>query len=56
LEAVESGIESFETAFMAHVVLPDGSTVGEHVGLAIARTYATGTMQPLLPPPKPAVD
>jgi hypothetical protein len=52
LEAVESGIESFETAFLAHVVLPDGSTVGEHVGPAIARTYATETMQPLLPAPK----
>lgn len=53
LEAVESGIESFEDAFLAHVVLPDGSTVGQHVSPAIARTYATGTMQPLLPPPKP---
>lgn len=31
LEAVESGIESFEIAFMPYVVLPDGRTVAEHV-------------------------
>jgi hypothetical protein len=52
LEAVESGIESFEEAFMSHVVLPDGKTVGDYVGPAIARTYETNTMQPLLPAPK----
>jgi len=31
LEAVESGIESFEVAFMPYVVLPDGKTVADHV-------------------------
>jgi hypothetical protein len=31
LECVETGIESFETAFMPYVVLPDGKTVAEHV-------------------------
>jgi hypothetical protein len=56
LESVESGIETFESAFLANVVLPDGSTVGQHVSPAIARTYATNTMQPLLPAPKPSVD
>jgi hypothetical protein len=31
LECVETEIESFETAFMPYVVLPDGKTVAEHV-------------------------
>jgi hypothetical protein len=31
LESVESGIESFDVAFMAHIVLPDGKTVADHV-------------------------
>lgn len=29
LESVESGIETFEQAFLAHVMLPTGDTVGE---------------------------
>lgn len=29
LESVESGIETFEQAFLAHVMLPTGETVGE---------------------------
>ena len=32
LEAVESGIVTFEEEFMAHFVLPSGRTVGEVVG------------------------
>jgi hypothetical protein len=56
LEAVESGIESFDVAFMANVVLPDGTTVGDRVVPAIVKTYETGSMQPLLPAPKPPVD
>src|SRR5262245_22578803 len=31
LEAVESGITSFEDEFMAHIVMPDGQTVGTHL-------------------------
>jgi hypothetical protein len=49
LESVESGIETFEEAFLAHVQMPDGHTIGEHVKPGIARAYETGTMQPLLP-------
>lgn len=30
-EAVECGIVSFEAEFMAHMVMPDGRTVAEHV-------------------------
>jgi hypothetical protein len=37
LEAVETGIESFEIAFMPYVVLPDGKTVAEHVLPALAK-------------------
>jgi 2-polyprenyl-6-methoxyphenol hydroxylase-like FAD-dependent oxidoreductase len=36
-ESVETGIESFETAFMPYVVLPDGKTVAEHVLPALAQ-------------------
>jgi hypothetical protein len=49
LETVASGIESFEVAFMAHVVLPDGSTVGQHAARSIALAYERNTMVPLLP-------
>jgi hypothetical protein len=31
LESVESGIETFDQAFLAHVMLPSGETVGEHM-------------------------
>lgn len=51
LEAVESGITTFEDEFMAHIRMPDGRTVGEHVKPTIASVYDTGQMLPLLPPP-----
>jgi len=31
MEAIDCGIETFEEAFLAHLVLPDGSTVAEHL-------------------------
>lgn len=40
LESVSSGIESFETAFMAHIVLPDGSTAGDIVRPMIDTAYS----------------
>jgi len=49
LEAVESGIATFEEEFLAYVVMPDGQTVGEHVLPNVERAYATGRMPPLLP-------
>jgi hypothetical protein len=49
LEAVETGIETFEEAFMAHIVLPDGRTVAEHVQPAIAHAYQTGEIRPFIP-------
>jgi hypothetical protein len=51
LEAVDSKIESFEEAFLAHVVMPDGKTVAEHTAERIEQSYSSGTMMPLLPAP-----
>lgn len=52
LESVESKIESFEEAFLAHIVLPDGITVGQHTQESIAKAYETKSMVPLLPGPR----
>jgi hypothetical protein len=52
LESVESEIETFEEAFMAHVIMPDGRTVGEHAIPRIAAAYDNNEVGPLLPGPK----
>lgn len=52
LEAVASGITVFEDEFMAHVVMPDGTTVGEAVRPRIEQAYRTGKMVPLIAGPK----
>jgi hypothetical protein len=52
LESVESKIETFEEAFLAHVVMPDGVTIGQHAKPSIARAYSENRMVPLLPGPK----
>lgn len=44
LEAVTSGIVSFEQEFLSYVLLPDGSTVAERVTPMIAEAYDTGAM------------
>lgn len=49
LEAVESGIVSFEQEFMAHLLLPDGTTVAEWMEPQLVEVYATGRMPALLP-------
>ena len=49
LEAVESGITVFEDEFMAHIVLPNGQTVGTWMKPQIAKAYELGTMPALLP-------
>lgn len=51
LESVDAQIETFEQAFLAHVTMPDGMTIHEHVQHALQLAYQTGEMQPLLPPP-----
>ncbi len=54
LEAVASGITTFEDEFLAHIVMPDGQTVATHVKPRIAAAYETGSMQALLPAPRAA--
>lgn len=51
LEAVESGITEFDDEFLAHIQLPNGSTVGQFMLPQIETAYATGKMPPLLPAP-----
>jgi hypothetical protein len=46
LEAVESGIATFEEEFLAQIVLPDDATVGQWVLPKIAEIYETGRMPP----------
>lgn len=53
LVSVHASIETFEEAFLAHVVLADGSKVGDAVRPAIEHQYKTGRMTPLLGGPKP---
>jgi hypothetical protein len=48
LEAVESGIESFDEAFLSHIVMPNGQTMAEHSLPYIKEAYSTGKMPPLL--------
>lgn len=49
LEAVESEITVFDEEFMAHIILPDGKTVSQHMIPQIVHAYEHGSMPPLLP-------
>ncbi len=49
LEAVESGISCFEDEFLANIVLPDGSLVGNFMRPQIEQVYSSGNMPALLP-------
>jgi len=40
LEAVEAGITEFQDEFLAHIMLPDGSTVGERMVAHLDELYA----------------
>jgi hypothetical protein len=48
LEAVESGIESFDEAFLSHIVMPNGQTMAEHSLPYVREAYESGKMPPLL--------
>lgn len=48
LESVNSGITSFEDEFLAHVVLPNGQTVGAAMKPALEDAYSSGKMPKLL--------
>jgi hypothetical protein len=56
LEAVETGIESFEQAFMPYLMLPDGTTAGEFLIPQVQAAYETGEMPSLLPAARPALE
>lgn len=49
LESVESGIMVFEDAFMAHMVLPNGTTVSSFMRPQIESAYNKGEMPKALP-------
>lgn len=49
LEAVEAGITEFEDEFLAHIMLPDGTTFGDWARPQIAASYEANTMPALLP-------
>lgn len=49
LESVEIGLVSFEEAFMAHIMLPNGESVGQAILPKVAEAYETNTMPSLLP-------
>lgn len=55
LESWQAGIEGFEEAFLAQILLPSNSTVAEWLGPQIAETYRSGAMPPLLALPEPKV-
>lgn len=48
LEAVASGITTFENEFLAHVVLPNGGTVGEWIAPQLEASYKSGGMPSML--------
>lgn len=48
LEAVSTGIASFEDEFLAYTVLPDGTTVAEHVHAEIEAAWRSGGRAPRL--------
>jgi hypothetical protein len=48
LEAVESGIATFDEEFMNWILLPNGQTVGDMIRPKIEQVYLTGELPPLL--------
>lgn len=48
LVAVEDGVSQFEEEFLAHIVLPDGQSVGSYMIPQVEKAYETGKMPPLL--------
>lgn len=51
LECIEAGIETFEEAFLAHIVVPgkNGATFGQLMIPELTRAIETGEMPKLLP-------
>lgn len=56
LEAITAGIETFDQAFLAHIVIPGGQTVGEWIEPQIGRMIESGATPALIPGvPAPAL-
>lgn len=51
LEVVESGIETFEEAFLANIVLADNTTMAEWAIPQLEQQYGSGRMPGILPQP-----
>jgi hypothetical protein len=49
LEAVESGISTFDAEFLAQLVLPNGQTVGDSIMPTVVQAYEDHQMPVLLP-------
>lgn len=50
LECVDNSITTLEQEFLAHIVLPNGSTVGTEIIPKLDQMYKSGNMPPLLGP------
>ena len=48
LEAVECGITTFESEFLAHIVLPNGETMADRALPYIAQAYETNSAPPMI--------
>jgi hypothetical protein len=48
LECAASGISTFENEFLAHIVMPNGQTIGQVITPQIDESYKTAQMPPLL--------
>lgn len=51
-ESVHGGIETFDSAFLAHIVLPTGETIGDAAIPQIGAAYEGRPMRPLLEGPR----
>lgn len=56
LEAVSSGIVTFEDEFLGNTVLPGGATVADAVREHVAEAYATGRVPALMPDYRRAIE
>lgn len=52
LEMAATGITTFEDEFLAHIVMPDGQSVGEITRPRIEQAYKSGEVRPLLEGPR----
>jgi hypothetical protein len=48
MSSIEAGIETFEVAFMSHILLPNGQTVSEWALPQVEMAYQSGEMPPML--------